>query len=151
MVRSRHRRGRLARSLALSLLLLCGGCAAKIEHIDQNNVDALVDQFVDGKAQLDCDLPCAGRFGFLRSAMLNMYQAGNWSDLAKTVISTGYNEDLSWFYLARSAEGLGLGDTAIDYYIKALDTPFHCNDNTCDGFIFPDDIYTQASGLGVDL
>ncbi len=151
MASIRHRRARLARSLAMGLLLLCGGCAAKVAAIDNSNVDALVNQFVDGKAQLDCELPCAGTFGANRQAMLAMYQAGNWSKLAKLVMSIGFNEDLSWFYLGRSAEGLGLGDTAVEYYTKALETPSRCGANSCDGFVFPDDILTQASGLGAQL
>jgi hypothetical protein len=145
------RRARIIRSLAMGLVLACGGCATKVANIDNNNVGTLVDQFVDGKAQLDCALACAGSFGANRQAMLAMYKAGDWSRLAKTVMTVGFDQDLSWFYLGRSAEGLGLGDTAVEYYTRALESQYHCDANTCDGFLFPDDVLTQASGLGAQL
>ncbi len=146
--------GRLARLAALSLALLCGACAGRIDQISPQNVGPLVDQFVDGNAVLDCELSCAGKFGFNRQAMLAMSQSGDWANLARTVISIGYNQDLSWFYLGLSAQGLGLGDAAVTYYTKALDTPRYCNNgssNVCDGFVFPDDIYAQLDVMGVKL
>ena len=146
--------GRLARFAGLSLLLLSAGCAARVEQINDQNVGPLVDQFVDGKAVLDCDLPCAGRFGANRKAMFGMYQASDWSTLSRTVVRIGFNQDLSWFYLGLSAQGLGLADSAAAYYSKALETPNHCASgaiNACDGFAFPDDIYTQLQAMGVEM
>jgi hypothetical protein len=157
----------LVRSSALALALLCAACAAP-KKIDQTNVDSLVDQFVTGKSQLTCLIECIGTWAQNEPKMQQMYQAGQWAQLSRLVVSVGFNKDVAWFYLGRAAEEMRLGDAALAYYDKSLEsTVLQCNGEVenplyplmggptlddCNGIVFPDDVIARESAiLGVPL
>ncbi|PWC56794.1 hypothetical protein TSO221_00725 [Azospirillum sp. TSO22-1] len=120
-----------------------GACSARIDEINTKNVDQIVDEFVSGKAELDCYLACATRFGSGQATMRNLHDAGRWDDLAKLVITIGYNQDISWYYLGRSAEGLGLHDAALTYYKRAISSEYKCLTfmlNVCSGLAVPETV-----------
>ncbi|MBF0560573.1 MAG: hypothetical protein HQL37_00890 [Alphaproteobacteria bacterium] len=128
--------------------------AESIGEIEQqsagsSNISSLVDQFVDGTVQLDCGASCSDTFAARRPAMLAMYRSNDWVRLSREVVTIGYDQDLAWFYLGQSAQGLGLGDAAVKYYLYAMETPSKCLDEMCDGFIFPERIERQLSHMSV--
>ena len=59
-----------------------------------------------------------------------MHDKQDWRGLAQNVIRIGYEFDLSYYYLAVAAKGLGLQDSSKIYYKKALDLS-ESLDSTC--------------------
>lgn len=51
------------------------------------------------------------------------YLDGTWGELAKLVIASDTNLDLAYFYLGRSAEGLGHASAAKVYYVRSRNAP----------------------------
>lgn len=47
---------------------------------------------------------------------LELHANEQWETLARVVLNDNYGDDLRWYFLGRSAEGLGLCDTALLYY-----------------------------------
>lgn len=70
-----------------------------------------------------------------------MHDNALWHDLAIDVINEGFKSDQNYYYLGRSAEGLGYYDAALTYY-KLAKTVYKCNGlvNNCKGLVFPKDI-----------
>lgn len=134
--------------LAIAPALLTTACSARVDAVDTSNIDQLVDEFVSGKANMDCYVTCSAKFGANQAAMRQMHDNGQWDGLAKLVITIGYDQDISWYYLGRSAEGLGLRKAAMTYYQKAINTKNKCNMmmiNVCSGLSFPESINQRLS------
>ncbi len=128
---------------AAAMMAVLGACSTRIDEINTKNVDQIVDEFVSGRAELDCYLACATKFGANQAAMRNLHDAGLWDDLAKLVITIGYNQDISWYYLGRSAEGLGLHDAALTYYKRSIASEYKCQSfmlNVCSGLAVPETV-----------
>ncbi|WP_303723053.1 hypothetical protein [Malonomonas rubra] len=45
-----------------------------------------------------------------------LHASEQWEALARAVLNDNYGDDLRWYFLGRAAEGLGLCDTALNYY-----------------------------------
>lgn len=94
-----------------------------------------------GEIRLACRLACSGVFGYNRNKMRELHNNSLWNDLALIVANIGYASDLSYYYLGRSAEGMGYYAASKTYYslAKASDK---CSGviNVCDGFKFPREI-----------
>lgn len=158
-----------AKLLIASLILMCSGCP---KHIDQANVDNMMKYFADGTIKLG-GVPTFG-YGHYREKMKAFYATSDWESLAKAVIEGNNNYDVDWYYLGRSAEGLGLYKAAKIYYTNALLStvdkcrlvdviPFteceglkflfqdvsRCQTpyNDCEGFVFPQDITVRLNAL----
>ncbi|MHB8137996.1 MAG: retropepsin-like aspartic protease family protein [Smithellaceae bacterium] len=111
-----------------------------------------LDAFGRGDVRLDCtSISCAGLMGSNRRRMLKLYNSERWSELALIVIKVRFSEDLTYYYLGRSAEGIGKPNAAIIYYKLALQS-FKCNGviNNCDGFSFPQDIRVRLSNIAAE-
>jgi len=83
-----------------------------------------------------------------------MLVAEDWEELAVTVLQIGYQNDLSYFYLGRAAEGMKGYDAALKYYriSGALATGpssrHRCYSvETCDGFRFPQDLGPRIAAV----
>lgn len=111
------------------------GCATTTEPRSAYETALKLKEFEDGTISLDCGLRCAGTFGFNRAELKLLHDSGLWTEVATKVISIGYNEDLAWYYLARSAEELGHVTAAGHYYAIARASTMRCASwpNTCDG------------------
>lgn len=134
-----------SRLLIASLVLVCSGCP---KHIDQTNVESMLRNFENGTIELG-----SGSFvyEYYQPKMKVFYLAKDWDSLAKTVIEGNFHTDKDYFYLGRSAEGLGFYVAAKRYYAKAI-SAFKCNklflsDDPCDGFSFPRDIDVRMDAL----
>ena len=76
------------------------------------------ESFKQGTTELGCKT-CSLKFYLNQSDMKKMYEQHDWRGLAHKVIKVGYQFDLSYFYLASAARGLGFNDVAKSYYSKA--------------------------------
>ncbi|MGH8559791.1 MAG: hypothetical protein ACRESZ_20530 [Methylococcales bacterium] len=111
----------------------------------------MLQQFADGRIELG---PITLFHEMYRERMWTYYNRQEWESLAKAVIQGNTNIDLDWYYLARSAEGLGLDKAAKIYYINALSTIHKCHrssgysyNDDCHGFNFPEAINARLEAL----
>lgn len=126
------------------------GCASSgIQTPTGEQATNVVTVFERGEARLNCELSCAGAWGAARINAKKLYEQGLWRDLAIEVSRVGFKSDLTYFYLGRAAEGLGLAETSITYYKSGLASPYKCAGflNNCDGMVFPDDITAGINRL----
>ena len=80
--------------------------------------------------------------------MKTLHDTQSWGALANIVLSIGYNNDLAYYYLGRSAEGMGLLDVAKIYYQKGTASrPCDGLINVCDGFVIPKELEQRISHL----
>jgi uncharacterized caspase-like protein len=118
------------------IITVCGllpGCASKHSSVKK---ETLLDEFSKGKAILDCNVPCSGRYGYERNQLQNLYYAEDWEALASRILIIGHSTDQAWYYLARSAEGLGYFSAAGKYYQRSLDIATgRAKGVACGGFI----------------
>ena len=124
---------------AIAIVSLAG-CATSGSYTLKAQSGANLDESLkNGEIRLACELACSGAFGYNQSKMKELHNNSLWTNLALTVANIGYDEDLSYYYLGRSAEGLGYYDAAKIYYALAQNSN-RCNGviNVCDGFKFPD-------------
>lgn len=114
--------------------LLCVSCA-QLNKIDESNVDEKLQAFIDGKIELTSAInlleswptgtsPTA-TFRATLPEMYALYLARNWAALSKLVIKNGFSSDVTWFYLAVSAEGLGYSGAARHYYENSQNSAAH--------------------------
>jgi len=121
--------------------ILLSGCTHKYEELPPEQQQARFHDFMTGRIILDCQVSCAGAFGYHRRELASFNTTQNWRALADNVMKIGFNQDLSWYYLGRAAEGLNYLSAARVYYAKALSGAPACDSlfDACDGFKFPDE------------
>ena len=78
------------------------------------------EAFQNGTLELDCK-NCGFKFYSNQSELKSLYEKQDWRGLAQEVSDINYNFDLSYLYLGLSAEGLGLIESAKNYFIKAIE------------------------------
>jgi hypothetical protein len=134
-----------ARVLFASLFLVCSGCP---KHIDQTNVDSMLKNFADGTIELGWNVGTP-QYMLSREKMRHFYAVADWAALAKAVIEGNLFGSVEYYYLGRSAEGLGLYKAARIYYAKGLMYSDECKylQGGCDGFSFPRDINVRIEAL----
>lgn len=100
------------------------------------------EKFRKGEVVLECGYECVFGYGFQRGKWKELHAGGQWRDLAIAVMKVGYLNDLSYFLLGEAATGLGFGDVAKTYYLRAREArkaDKSCDGafNTCEGFEIP--------------
>lgn len=112
------------------------------------------EAFKSGAASQDCDgIQCAVGWGRNASALHALYEAQAWEALAERVINTQYDHDLAYFYLGKSAEGLGLPVAAKAYYSRSSSAAVKCTLgmlNTCRDIDVPSETATALRSLDLD-
>jgi uncharacterized caspase-like protein/galactitol-specific phosphotransferase system IIB component len=133
-VETPRRLGYLANVLIIIIAcVLVPGCASKHSKVKKTT---LLDEFAKGNAILDCNVPCSGRYGYERNKLQNLYYTEDWEELASRILIIGHSTDQAWYYLARSAEGLGHLSAAAKYYQRGLDiSTGKAKGVVCGGFI----------------
>lgn len=126
---------------ALMATLLAAGCATQrdtaTEPVGRYEVTRELEA---GQLRLDCDWACTGTWASARSKAAGLYRNQLWADLAAEVVRVGYGSDLTYFYLARAAEGLGRKPAAEIYYRLSMAAGNKCDGlllNRCDGIDVP--------------
>lgn len=129
---------------ALVAALLAASCATQrdtaTEPVGRYEVTRELEA---GQLRLDCNWACTGTWAGARSKAAGLYRNQLWADLAAEVVRVGYGSDLTYFYLARAAEGLGRKAAAEIYYRLAMAAGNKCDGlllNHCDGI----DVAAQA-------
>jgi len=104
----------LAASVALVAML--AGCATKVETVTPEMQATMMSDLQAGKLNLDCGLKCDLTWITQESQVHALDIAERWQDLAVRVMQIGYGNDLAYYYLGQSAQGLGYHQAAIAYY-----------------------------------
>jgi uncharacterized protein len=129
-------------------ILSAASCSVDTRTLDATQTESFDRGFPSGDIELACGLSCSGTFGYNRRSMRNHAEAGEWRTLASTVNAIGYNVNLAWYYLGRSAEEMGYHDAAVRYYNRVdHPTTTKCK-RGCDGHIFPDEANARILFLG---
>lgn len=78
--------------------------------------------FRSGQASLPCGdgMGCSLQWAGARGTVERYAEAGNWSGLAESVLSVGYDTDLTWYYLGIAAQNLGYPRAARVYYQASI-------------------------------
>jgi hypothetical protein len=106
------------RRLCVAMLCLAAsGCAQQAPTITP--ADAAV-QVQTGRALLTCRDACLAEWRRLQPQAAQLDAAARWPELAATVLQAGFEDDLSLYYLGRTAEGLGYPGAAASYYRQSL-------------------------------
>ena len=138
--------------MAICSVLLA--CSPQIANFDQTIAENKANEFANGEITLECKtFSCAGYIGSVRKSFIEYDLEERWSKLAKEVIRSGWDEDLSYFYLGKSAEHLNMHDAALIYYKKALNNVQKCKGailDYCGGYSFPNDIQERISKLKIE-
>lgn len=76
------------------------------------------ESFKQGTLELTCK-SCSLKFYMNQSDFKKLHDKQDWRGLAQQVIKVGYEFDLSYYYLAVAAKGLGLTESSKAYFRKA--------------------------------
>ena len=118
------------------MLLAIAGCAADPRDLNQSDFRQTLDTFRRGDTRLVSSVTTVPRWALNRSRLRALYDAQQWRELAVRVAMIDHNEDLSWYYLGRAAEGMGYRKAARVYYRQAQTATLKCDGalfNNCDG------------------
>jgi hypothetical protein len=113
------------RTIAMLALLAGGvslttGCAVQHPLPDATAREALFDRFAAGEVELQCRFDCSYTYEENASYIAQLYNNKMWRELAVLISHIGYRQNLTWYMLGVSADGLGYRDAAARYYEKAL-------------------------------
>jgi hypothetical protein len=131
-----------SKTVAVFLVMAAlGSCASENENIstDSNLAQALTEEFLAGKTRLKCGIPCSGSWGTIKAKQRRIYDIKLWGELAEVTLQNGHEVDANYYYLGRSAEGLGYKKAAKVYYQQALIV------HKCVGFL-----YNNCEGLDIN-
>lgn len=125
-------------AVVLGLAAVLAGCSHGGVRDDAGRPVADVHgAFMRGELRLRCGLGCAAAWGAERPTWVGLYRNQLWGDLALHVADVNFQGDVQYFYLGRSAEGMGYYKAASTYYRLARATVFKCRAETCDGLNVP--------------
>lgn len=120
--------------LIVPLLIAVAGCQTT-EPLNSVQQSTVLNQFVSGSLRLTCDsVGCAGESGYNRQKFVQMHNTGMWRDLVIEVARVNFNDQMSYWYLARAAESSQNIQAARIYYNIALTHSKQCDAvfNLCD-------------------
>lgn len=136
----RRRNFTLASLLCVALLTGCASGGASNQA--GQNIVISQEAFEKGDIRLQCGASCSGTWGWTLAEAKRLFNFRQWKDLFLTVARVGFEEDLSYYYIGRAAEGEGYFGAALEYYKQARNAKHKCAGlfNNCGGFVFPRDI-----------
>lgn len=142
--------------LFLTGMILLAGCTSTVVDKNDSATAARHDAFKSANVNLPMGTLEAAEWTISRPAAYELLAAGQWRELADLVQRKAINNDLAWYYLGRSAEGLGYTDLARTYYQRSLERTNsdkysqRCQGKVmsmCDGFDFPDVAQARLASL----
>ena len=92
------------------------GCARQKPAVDPAAATA---QLSTGAPLLGCRADCLADWRAAQPYAAQLDAAGRWSELAALVITINYQDDLTLYYLARAAEGLGYAAAGVAIIARA--------------------------------
>jgi hypothetical protein len=140
------------RGLAAASLLAVIGCAQQ-DTVKPAETLALLRA---GRPILTCHEPCLPAWRSAQPQAAQLDAAARWQDLAMLLRSTGYQDDLSLYYLGRAAEGLGAREAAAGYYRQSMvvsGTANSCQSQSrlCGGVTLPRAAALRVAAIQRDL
>ena len=125
------------------------GCAQQSPTVDPA---AAVAQLSTGAPLLRCRADCAAEWRRAQPKAAQLDAAAQWLELAALVITINYQDDLTLYYLARAAEGLGYPTAAVSYYRQSTyisGTSLSCQHESglCGGVVLPDVALARSEAL----
>jgi hypothetical protein len=129
---------------------LIAACSAKMPAVTSEIEANMIANLRDGRADLHCGTACAETWHASLSTLNNRYVKQDWLHLATLVVQIGHQNDLAYYYLGQSAEGLGAPKAALKFYRTAdalatgSDIRFKCSSGShdfCNGLSFPRDLH----------
>jgi hypothetical protein len=132
--------------------LFLSGCAGSSGDNRDANVERpeLLAQLQLGRSVLRCREACLPAWRDVQPRAARLEASSQWGDLAVIVIRTGYQDDLSLYYLGRAAEGLGFYPAAVSDYRQSMElsgTSISCANlsRLCGGVMLPADAARRLS------
>ena len=122
------------------VLLVVSGCATENAELSPFESEQLFNSFKQGVVRQTCGTPCSITWGTKRKKLRELHDRGEWTELATEVLRVGFEKDLPYYYLGRSAEGLKKYEAARIYYNIAKRDYLQDWSINLDGFVFPRDI-----------
>jgi hypothetical protein len=146
-------RKRHYRFLVALTCLAAVGCAEQLATVKPEDFRA---QLRAGKVALGCREPCLTEWRRVQPQAAQLDAGGRWQDLAMLVARAGYRDDLSLYYLGRSAEGLGYKGAAAGYYRQSIPlsgTQGSCQNlsRACGGVALPRAAAARAGAIEREL
>ena len=128
------------RGAIVAACLFLAGCAQG--RPANTSAPELLAALQTGRPVLGCREACLVEWQQTQPRAAQLEMSANWSDLAVLVMQTGYQDDLSFYYLGRAADGLGYRSAALSYYRQSMqlsDTSISCRNlsHLCGGLVFP--------------
>ena len=128
--------------LASLILASCsgsGGPQGRLAHTEKPELLAMLQL---GRPVLDCREACLHDWKRVQPTAMSLDAKKQWDDLAVLVMRTGYQDDLSLYYLGRAAEGTGFNAAAASYYRQSIElsgTSISCSrlSRLCGGATLP--------------
>jgi hypothetical protein len=133
--------------------LLLAGCAGRTADVTPAEAVSLVRS---GRPLLNCRDACLGAWRQAQPQAARLAAAGQWAELAALVLRADYQDDLTLYYLARAAEGLGAPVAAGAYYRESLQlsgTSLSCRylSRLCGGLVLPRDALRRLAVVDREL
>jgi hypothetical protein len=130
---------------------LLGACSPRITTpvLSSETEANMIANLRDGRVDLRCGAGCAETWRANLLALNDRYVAKDWLHLGTLVMQIGYQNDLAYYYLGQSAEGLGSPKAALKFYRIAgalasrNDPQFECKSgghDLCNGISLPRDL-----------
>ncbi len=136
-------------SIAIIVGLIVTGCAKQKPVVDPTVVAA---QLSTGAPLLRCRADCVAEWRGAQPYAAQLDAAARWSELAALVVSINYQDDLTLYYLARAAEGLGYPAAAASYYrqstyISGSSLSCQHESGVCGGIVLPEAALARIDAL----
>jgi hypothetical protein len=129
------------------------GCAERADTVKPAETLA---QLRAGRPLLTCREPCLAEWRRAQPQAAQLDAGARWQDLAMLLTRTGYQDDLSLYYLGRAAEGLGNRGAAASYYRQSTQlsgTSGSCQSlsRLCDGVVLPGAAALRVAAIDREL
>jgi hypothetical protein len=134
------------------LTLGLAACSTPAFH-DAGQRDEALASFRSGRAALACGngINCMFNWTSSKAAAEQFAQREQWDNLAESVLATGYDIDLTWFYLGLAAQGLKYDSAARIYYETSLRRNTAGGLSTCLSACGPVNLPADAQRMMADL
>jgi hypothetical protein len=137
--------------IIIGIVFLSGCGMTPVKHTDPN----FIDNLREGRVTLSGG-GCSFTWGANNQAILSNLAGERWHDLANLIKSLECSQDSAYYFLGRSAEGMGFNDAARKYYNISINNSkvgnhlFSCASvfkYNCWGFKFPQDPEARLAQL----
>jgi len=129
--------------------LILAGCAEQATNLQPAQILALLQA---GRPVLDCRDACLAQWRRVQPTAARLDADASWNDLAVLLAHTRYQDDLTLYYLGRSAQGMGFYQAARSYYRQSMQlsgTSISCQNlsGLCGGVALPNAVLRRLAEI----